>query len=179
MLTTGQIKLYYPATWPSINNTTGSIGGSVGSVLVNGTNTGLFPTGQSGLAGTTSYIRYAKVFFKHEGDSADTLTNPLIYITNATMQNHISIAPDPAWMGIHTTQTGVASNRATLPDGLTSGNFTGYTVLQPLDLSALSGQTVVFTSGQTIGIWVRERIPGGMGNSYTNSFNLAIKGTIG
>jgi hypothetical protein len=179
MLTTGQIKLYYPSTWPAINDATGSIGGGVGSVLVNGTNTGLFPTGQSGLAGTTSYIRYAKIFFKHEGDTADTLTNPQIYITNATMQGHISIAPDPAWMGTHSAQTGVATNRATLPNGLVSGDFTGYTVLQPMDLSAISGGTVVFSTGQTIGIWVRERIPGGIGSSYTNSFNLAIKGTIG
>lgn len=181
MLGTGQIKLYYPTDWPSLNDGTSPIGGLIGSTLVNGTNTGLFPTGQSALAGGATYTRYAKVFFKHEGDAADTLSNPLIYITNITNSNQISICPDAFWfIAGYTSQTGGTANRSRVPSGLSDSYFTGYTVENPLSFTAISTTgSVSLSTGQYIGVWVRQRIVGGLGNSYDNSFNLAIKGEVG
>lgn len=156
------------------------VGGNIGSTLANSTNTGIFPTGLSSVPGSAAYIRYAKLFFKHEGSSGDSLRNPVIYITNANNSNQISIAPDAFWLGIYSQQTGGSANRATLPSGLSSSHFSGYTVQSPLSLSTISNTgNVTLSTGQSIGIWIRERIVAGLSNGYDNSFNLAIRGEIG
>ena len=180
MLTTGQISLFYPQNWPAISDTTSEVGGGVSSNLINSTPTGLFPTGQSSVLGGPTFTRYAKVFFRHTGASVDTLSNPLLYITNQSIVGQINIAPDPYWLGIHAGQTGGSANRSSVPTGLTASNFSGYTIEAPLSLTNISSTgSVVFRSGNTIGVWARLSVPAGLQNSYENSFNLAIRGDVG
>jgi hypothetical protein len=174
-LTTGQIKLVYPYSWPSITSTGTLIGGvPVTGSVVSSVSTGIFPTGASAVPGGTTYVRYSKLFFLHTGNSAagDSLQNPIIYIANEDISDQISIAPDPYWLGSHAAQTGTATGRSVLPDSLTASHFTGYTADNPLSFNT------TLTSGNSIGFWVKMSIAPGMTSRTDNSFDIVLRGDI-
>lgn len=181
MLTTGDIKIAYPLTWPSITSTGSTIGGAPNSgSLVQSYNTGIFPTGSSSIPGGTTYVRYSKLFFTHSGmpGSNHTIQDPFIYITNETVDNQISLAPDPYFLSTDSAQTGVSSGRAVIPNGLNSGHFSGYSIDSPLRISNLPRGSFSFVSGSAIGVWVKQSIQPGLSSSATNSFQLVLKGDI-
>lgn len=176
MLSNNDIKLVYPTGWSSTSNLTSPIGGPPQTgAFVSTSSTGMFPTGTSAVAGSITNYRYSKVFFLHTGQSGVTnnLSDPFVYITNETVYNQIALAPDPYFLGIHSAQTGFASNRTSIPHGLSAVYFTGYTAENPLRFT-----NVMLVTGGSIGIWVRQGIQPGLVTSYNNSFQLALNGNI-
>lgn len=174
-LTTGQITLVYPSSWPSITSTGTTIGGtpSTGSIVTN-IATGVFPTGTSSVPGGTTYVRYSKLFYLHTGSTGagDLLQNPLIYIANEAISDQITLAPDPYWLGSHAAQTGTSTGRAILPDGLSASHFSGYTSESPLTFST------TMSSGNSIGFWVKMSVPAGLTSRTDNSFDIVLRGDI-
>lgn len=180
-LTTGQIKLVYPTGWSVTTNLTAQIGGTpqTGN-FVNTSTTGLFPTGTSSVAGGATSYRYAKVFFLHTGSTGATnnLQDPFVYITNETVYNQVTMSPDPYFLALHGAQTGLAVNRTTMPDQLSASYFTGYTADNPLRLSSLNIGSYTLTSGNAIGLWVRQAIVAGLTTSANNTFQFVLQGDI-
>jgi len=178
-LGTGDLSFYYPLVWPTVTGLTTAIGGGIdtGNSYLFAT-TGSFPTGQSNLPGAGSETMYAKIFVRHEGVSGETLSNPMLYISNSDISDQLTIAPDPYWTGGHAAQTGQAANRLTIPGSLATGDFVNYLASSPMDLSTLSGNTVTIDSGESIGIWIKRSIPAGLSAGKTNTFNLILRGEV-
>lgn len=179
-LNTGELYWCHAAGFSPVTGLTGSIGGAAntGSPVVFSP-TGLFPTGMSSIPGGYTQIQYVKIFLCNSGDTSDdVLTNPSIYLSNISLSNQISMAPDPYFLGIHAAQTGEAANRATLPGGLSSSHFTGYNFEVPMDLSKIYGSTVTLETGQQIGVWIRRSIQPGLSSSNSNSFSIVVRGEI-
>lgn len=182
MLQTGDIRLMYPTGWSTITGID-FIGGPPNTgALVNTSATGLFETGVSTVPGGAEFIRYAKVFYVHTGNLAslgnESLRNPLVYITNETSSNQVSLAPDLYYLGVNSAQTGGSLNRQTLPNEMSAAYFTGYTAENPLRFSSLSRGTVTLSSGNHLGFWVKLSVPPGLATSTDNSFNIALNGEI-
>jgi len=180
MLTTGDIQLTYPIKWPGPTNTTNQVGGLYAHdkrVLVSNS-TGLFNTGLSSVPGGSDYYRYVKVFFAHSGQAGEYLTDPLVYIANESVTDQIVIAPDPYWLRRHAAQTGCTNNKTAIPDQLSQSEFSGYTVSNPMNISTITGSTVRMNRGDTLGVWVRLKIPGGLPNNPEATFNLGLNGQI-
>lgn len=180
MLTTGDIQLTYPIKWPGPTNITSQVGGAYKHdhrVLVNNL-TGLFTTGVSAVPGGSDYYRYAKVFFAHSGTLNEYLTNPLVYIGNESVSDQLAIAPDPYWLRRHVAQTGCTNNITAVPDGLSQSEFSGYTVSNPMNISVITGSTVIMNRGDTLGVWVRLKVPGGLPSNPEATFNLGLNGQI-
>ena len=180
MINTGQIILTYPISWPSITGV-GNIGGLPNSGSpVNTSSTGLYPTGVSTVAGGANYIAYAKVFFVHTGipGTYESLSNPVIYITNESISDQITMSPDPYYLNIHAAQTGITTGRFVAPIDLSTGYFTGYSADNPLRLSNMGRGTITVSNGNYIGLWVKQTIVAGLSTSADNTFNIAIQGEI-
>ena len=179
-LTTGQIKYYYPTKFPQ--NNTGAIGGTVGSTQYANSTTGVFLTGSSDVAGAGSNYYYSKLFIKHEGATGDFLYNPSIYVANEYVTDQIHIAADPYWIAGrgYTGQSNEADNRLSLPDDMYSSDFKHYTQSNPMSLVALNPVTgsITIASGNSIGVWLRLQVVDGLESSFTNNFNLVLRGDI-
>jgi len=178
-LTTGDFKYYYGDSTPATDTTGDTVGGAIdtGNEFAFHV-TGLFPTGQSNLPGSASFTRYAKLFIRHEGNTGETLTNPLVYISNENISDQLTIAADPSFTGAHAAPTGTSSGRVDLPDQMNSTDFVDYNVGTPLDLSSISGSTVQLDSGDYIALWLKLSIPAGLSDGFTNTFNLVLRGEI-
>jgi hypothetical protein len=180
-LTTGQINLYYPTGNPLVSSTGVSVGATIDSgAPVNFSRTGVFATGHSNLAGGTTHVRYAKLFFRHDGTTGDIVKDPQVYITNTTYSDQLTLSPDPYYLGIHTstTLTGMSSGRETLPGSLNAQHFSGYTVTTPLNFSSLSRGQITMNSGDYVGFWAKLSIPPGLPSSAENTFSIVFRGDI-
>jgi len=195
-LTTGNFAYYYGTEQPLMTGSaalTGPIGGSGdtgsgGNAFIFST-TGLIPTGQSNLAGAGSDIWYAKVFVRHEGTAGELMTNPQLYVSNENISDQVQIALDPYWTGAgwsgtvnsDSGQSGTAANRRSLPEFLVTGDFVNYRGDSPLiidDVATSSLVPVSLDSGDSIGFWIKIAIPAGLSSSYTNSFNVVLRGEV-
>lgn len=177
-LTTGDFSFYYGTSQPAMSDLTGQIGGSIdtGNPFVF-SNTGLMPTGTSALAGAGSDVYYAKLFVRHEGLAGDYLSNPQLYISNDNVSDQVQIALDPCYTGFHSDYTGTASNRQTIPAGLATGDFYNYRGDSALIIDSIAtGAPITLDSGDSIGFWVRVTIPAGLSSSYTNTFDVVLRG---
>lgn len=177
-LTTGNFAFYNGTVAPAITNETDPIGGAIdtGSPFVF-SNTGFMPTGQSSLAGAGTDVWYSKLFIRHNGTPGDYLTNPQLYVSNDNVSNQIKIALDPAYTGFHAAQTGQASNRRTLPDGLSASDFSNYRGDSALVIDDIATSApITIDSGDSIGFWIKVSIPAGLTSAYTNTFDIVLRG---
>ena len=153
--------------------------------FVNLSRTGAFATGQSGLAGSSTYTRYSKLFFYHAGTAGDTLTNPQVFLTNESVSDQVTFAPDAYFIDTDSfgghglqSQTGTATGRSVRPEGLLDSHFSGYSVSNPLNFSDLPRGTITLDSGDFLGVWLRLQVPPGLQEAREASFNLGIRGEI-
>jgi len=180
-LSTGQIELCYPTGWPHVASTGEGVGfGITTGHYVNLSRTGCFATGSSNLVGSTTYTRYTKLFFRHGGAPGDTLTDPQLYITNETVTDQITMAPDAYYThtSYYSHATGFSTGRAVMPNHLKSSDFSGYTASAPLNLSDLPRGQIILDSGGDIGFWLRLEVQPGLHIPREASFNIGIRGTL-
>lgn len=178
-LTTGDFAFYYGDALPEATDNASPIGGSIDlNSPATYNNTGLIPTGLSNVAGAGTNHYYAKVFARHEGAASSLLYNPQLYVRNENVSDQIYLALDPFYTGYHAASTGTADNRLTLPDGLNAGDFGQYNGDTALVVNDVATGTITMDSGDSIGFWVRVSVPAGLANSYSNNFELVLRGQV-
>jgi len=153
-------KFYLPEYHPT--GLSGAVGGNISTNEVQSSLHSVF----SHMDGNelSDVVQYRKLFAKQVESGA--FENILIEVANVEHPTHISFAVT----GISGDITGQSSDPEILPDGYTTGMFSG-NYIQSLTGLATSNY------GNYIGIWIKETIPANSNSDELASFTMRVRAT--